>query len=502
VRCRRRRANRLPAANRRAAGSVRTARTPFDENRVVIVSRRLVRALATGLLAVVCLTGSPAAAGERLPDNDARDLGHLELAQVAAEVRAPRIDDWMTRPYLLGDWGGVRTKLRDLGVTLSLTFVSDVQGNPVGGEHHGFREFDDLGVDINLDLAKLVGLGGAQFHVSASSRSGSSLSREDIRNVFNVAQVCCGASYRLVDVYYEQSLFDDRLNVRLGRIAAGDEFLASPLYGTFVQNAFDGNPVGIFFNAPGMTAYPTATWGLRVRATPVPSAYVMAGLFNGDFSLNDPDKHGVDFSMRGPLFAIVEAGYRLNQDAGNAGLPGNYKIGAFYDDHTFPDLRRDVTGGPAVLSGLPRRTTRGNAGFYILVDQMVYREHGPGTPQGLTPFASLVVSPDDDVSTLPVFVNGGLVYQGLIPGRAQDKAAFGVAYGRFSGQLRRAQRDQQRLDPRIGVQDYELALEWTYVIQVTPWLQVQPDVQYIIRPGGIGKIPDALVLGFQFAVTF
>jgi len=32
------------------------------------------------------------------------------------------------------------------------------------------------------------------------------------------------------------------------------------------QNGFDGNPVGVFFNAPGMTAYPNATWGGLVRS--------------------------------------------------------------------------------------------------------------------------------------------------------------------------------------------------------------------------------------------
>jgi len=29
---------------------------------------------------------------------------------------------------------------------------------------------------------------------------------------------------------------------------------------------------------------------------------------------------------------------------------------------------------------------------------------------------------------------------------------------------------------------------------------VQPDLQYIINPGGTGKIPNALVLGFQLAL--
>jgi porin len=46
-----------------------------------------------------------------------------------------------------------------------------------------------------------------------------------------------------------------------------------------------------------------------------------------------------------------------------------------------------------------------------------------------------------------------------------------------------------------------VALELTYILQVSRWLQVQPDVQYIINPGGTGRIRDALVIGFQIAVN-
>jgi porin len=94
-----------------------------------------------------------------------------------------------------------------------------------------------------------------------SERFGTSLSKDYIGNVFNVQQVCCGETYRVVDLAYEQTLLDDRVEFRVGRIAAGDDFLVSPYDYVFVQNGFDGNPVGIFFNAPGMTAYPNATLG-------------------------------------------------------------------------------------------------------------------------------------------------------------------------------------------------------------------------------------------------
>src|SRR5207244_2959992 len=81
----------------------------------------------------------------------------------------------------------------------------------------------------------------------------------------------------------------------------------------FVQNGFDGNPVGIFFNAPGMTAYPNATWGARVKVRPTARTYVMGGVYNGDPSIRANAHHGVDFSMDGPLFAIGEVGYQRNR---------------------------------------------------------------------------------------------------------------------------------------------------------------------------------------------
>ena len=102
---------------------------------------------------------------------------------------------------------------------------------------------------------------------------------------------------------------------------------------------------------------------------------------------------------------------------------------------------------------------------------------------------------------MPFFANGGLVYQGLFSSRPNDTAAFGVAYGAFSSQLARSQRDARSAGSGAGIQKYEVALELTYIIQARRWLQVQPDLQYIINPGGTGKIPNALVLGFQLALT-
>ena len=38
--------------------------------------------------------------------------------------------------------------------------------------------------------------------------------------------------------------------------------------------------------------------------------------------------------------------------------------------------------------------------------------------------------------------------------------------------------------------------------QVAPWLSLRPNLQYVIRPGGTGEIPDAFVVGLYTRVTF
>jgi len=53
------------------------------------------------------------------------------------------------------------------------------------------------------------------------------------------------------------------------------------------------------------------------------------------------------------------------------------------------------------------------------------------------------------------------------------------------------------------VQSHETVLGLTYRLALLKSaLYVQPDLQYIFRPGGNGRISDALVLGAQVAVNF
>jgi len=431
------------------------------------------------VIVILCCT----AAVVRSEDISEAPAGTRSLAPLPFQLILPR-------EHLLGDWYGTRTWLEERGVTPTLTFVTDSLDNPSGGKEQGFTTANNVGLDLNFDLEKLGVLEGGAFLFSMSYRFGGSLSANYIHNVFTVQQVFGGETFRVVNLAYLQKLLDDRVELRLGRIGAGDDFLVSPYNYVFVRNGFDGNPVGIFFNSPGITAYPNDTWGALVKVRPTARTYIMGGVYNGDPSIRDNDKHGVDFSMDGPLFAIAEIAYQPNSLPGDRGLLANYKAGFWYDNSRFTDFNTS-------------EFARGNWGFYILFDQVLVRFREQESHRGFGIAGSFLVSPDQSVSQMPYFFTAALVTRGIFPSRPVDVAGLGVVFGHFSNDLQNSQERAQQLGSNVGVQQHEMVLELTYRLAfLRSALFFQPDLQYIIRPGATGRISDALVLGAQVGVNF
>jgi porin len=408
-------------------------------------------------------------------------------------------DDFRQK-YLFGDWLGTRSRLADEGIRPLAIFITDPFVNAAGGRRQGFSEYDLLGLDLLLDTDKLCGWPGGEFRIGFANNSGTSLSQKYVGNNFPVQLAdVADANPRLTYLRYAQSFFDDKLNVLFGRLTInsvyGEEFAGSQYFKAFTSVGFNLVPIGIFLNAPGAFGYPLATWGTRVKFEPVESLYAMVGCYNGDPEVKEGDRHGVDFSMRGPPFVISEIGYRWNYGKDTAGLPGNLKLGAYFNGG-----EAEVFGsGPA---GEPSDTVRARYGFYTVADQALIRWGDPAEKRHLGTFAAFLCAPDERVNQLPYFFDTGLVAYGFLPSRPRDFVGFGVAYGSYSGDLQRAEEIQAATDFAVGVQRWEMTLEWTYGCTVRPGLLVQPDLQYLINPGGNNAIANALAIGLNVVCNF
>jgi porin len=408
-------------------------------------------------------------------------------------------DDFRDK-YLFGDWLGARSKLASEGIRPLILFITDPFVNTTGGRRQGFSEYDLLAFDLHFDTDKLLGCPGGEFRIGCSNNSGVSLSRNFVGNNFPV-QLADVASpdFRMTYLNYTQSLWDDKLSIRFGRLTInsvyGEEFAGSQYFKAFTSVAFDLVPLGIFLNAPGAFGYPLTTWGARVKYEPTESCYAMVGCYNGDPEVKEGDRHGVDFTMRGPAFVIGEVGHRWNYGKDATGLPGNLKFGAYFNGGSAP-----VFGSG--LAGQPSESVTARYGFYVVGDQAILRWGDPAEKRHLGAFAALVCAPDQRVNMVPYFFDAGLVAYGFLPCRPRDFGAAGVAYGSYSGDLRLAEEIQALTNPTVAIQSWEMTVELSYGCTVKPGLLVQPSLQYLINPGGDKAVPNALAVGVNLVFNF
>ena len=396
--------------------------------------------------------------------------------------------------YLLGDWMGERTKLWEHGVKPKLLLISDAYGNPYGGKEQGFTSYSMFCADLKLDTEKLVNLPGGEFHIAFTVNFGNQLSEGVVGNVFPIqSSDVVPPGPRLTDLNYTQSLFDDKVSWRAGRVSIdslyGEEFAASAYFRSLTSVAFNAIPFAIFYNSPGAFGYPATTWGARVKVAPVEQFYAMAGLYNGDPEVGLGDRYGLDFTFDGPPFGIGEIGWRRNQAATDTGLPGNLKLGGF------------VLGG-SVPEYDSNNTSDGRFGAYAVADQALVRFGKPSSNRHLGVFGSLVVAPNEAVSPMPYYFSSGLVAYGPMECRPKDFVAFGLACGAYSSQLRSEQSSQQSAGTPVLPQLYGMTVELSYGIQVLPGLIIQPGAQMLVNPGGNPGTPSALALGVNAVVSF
>jgi len=192
----------------------------------------------------------------------------------------------------------------------------------------------------------------------------------------------------------------------------------------------------------------------------------------------DPDRPSrttIDLSEDEGVLSVFEASYEKN---GTKVVGGYWAYSGDFDHLTQTDGQ-----------GMPLQQD-GNDGFYFLAEQKVFSE-AADPDQGLSIFARYGTA-EDDVNQFKSYLGLGAVYTGLIPGRDEDQLGFAIASAENGSPYKRALAAGGSF-----TESRETNLELTYRAQVTPWLALQPNVQYVINPGTDPTLDDAVVVGLR-----
>ena len=436
-------------------------------------------------------------------------LGVLSLGSALADEAA--FSDTLT-----GDWGGARSALDGKGIDVSVTYTAEALRTLSGGAKQGTAFEGLVDISVDTDLEKLVGWRGATTHIRVFQihNAGGENAADYAGAISDPSNIDALATTRLFTAWFQQE-FGTVGSIRIGQLAADDDFFISDTAGGLINGTFGwGNNFAA--NLPsGGPGYPLATPGVRGQISVSENLSFLAAVFSGDPAgsrcyRDDPEAdpqacndRGTTFSFNGGALWFGEAQYLVNQGDDAPGLAAAYKVGAWYHTGRFADQRfgLDAAGlrvslaDPAVDGD---HMHDGNWGIYGVADQMIWR----GDASSVSFFLRGGVSPSNR-NLVSWYVDGGIGINGLFAGRDDDTLTFGIAHTHVSGDLSDLDRDVAFFSGTpYPVRSGETVLELSYAVQVAPWWVVQPDVQYIIRPGGGDPHPedDARRIGNAFLV--
>ncbi len=385
------------------------------------------------------------------------------------------------RRNLFGDWLGLRSFLEDRGIRVSLYYThywgSKARGGRQASGSQRHSGSGDLFILANLEKMGLIP--GAEIFMQVKNNYGKNINTKvaALSDPFDDADF--NEPFYIDQLWYQQSLFDQIFRFRLGYIDL-QTFLDRNAY----ANSEDKQFMSTLLDNNNATIPLKIGLGATLFVDPVDWLELVLGTVDADSKLLHTG-FGTAFDDFESLMVYFEAGLKTQGTAFFGSLPGKYRMGVFYDPRN-----KKIFGRKAPVTGLPV-TNGGDLGFYLSLDQMVYREGKEGS-QGLGVFLRYGYR-DPDMNRIAHFWSTGFQYQGLLPSRNEDACGFAVYSAIGSNRYRDA------VNPDFSG---ETGFELYYRIQWKKYFALTPDVQWIHNPGGLESREDALVVGVRGRIAF
>jgi porin len=399
------------------------------------------------------------------------------------------------------DAGGVRHGLAKAGIGFGGEYYGEFFANSGGVKQGG--EYDGaLHLYLNADMHRLGLWKGLCFYVDGFQLHGVSITAANLGSLIPVSGIEATPATRLFEIWFEQTMFNEKLSVKFGQIAVDTEFILSEGAAWFLSATYGWPPITAADLPNGGPAYPLSQPAVRVALSPTDQLTLMAAVYNGDPAgpncNGDPQRcndHGLEFRFDDPPLLFAEAAYKYKS--------GTVKLGGWNHFGTFENQRFDSGGALIAVTGNAGRPLDNNWGLYGVIDQWVWRMPGSEGSKGVAVFARVMGAPDDR-NLVDFYSDMGITFIGMIPGRPDDALAIGFAYVGISDTV-------HAFDVDLGLpvaRNYESAIEICYTMQLKPGWTLQPDFQYIWQPGGNTvdddgrRIEDAAVVGVRTVVSF
>ncbi len=357
---------------------------------------------------------------------------------------------------------------------MGFSWDGEIVNNYLGGRKKGIGYFGKFGINLSLSLKDVGVRNGGQFFIHAINVHGDTPTDRLIGDFQPISRNEAAPRSGLFELWYKQYFGNTTLIV--GQHDMNSSFGTSDIAGNSVHSAFGVFPSVAPNLGSAFSIYPRTMPGIYLRYNKT-NFSVNAALYSGASHPFSSDKHNLKWNLKDSGFFISEVQYHPSHNKLKSSM---YKLGLFKHTGRFPNVE---TGNA--------QTVKPGFGLYLIMDQPVFYENS-SSKEGLAIFAEATYFPGKQ-NLAENFVALGFEYQGLMPGREQDKLFFGF----LQTSLSNAVLTRTRLDEK-----HRSIIEINYLIEVGGGLSIKPDLQYIINPGANSGIDNALLSIIKMSYKF
>jgi len=392
--------------------------------------------------------------------------------------------------------------LQEYGVKFAATYIGETLGNVSGGLKRGAIYEGRLNLAVDVDLQKLAGIQQLTFHANAFQIHGQGLSRNNLQNFFVVSGIEALPTTRLYEAYFEKQWGDKVVSLKLGQLAADSEFFNTK-YTDVLTNASMGWPAITSIDLPsGGPSPPLAAMGARLLVNISTNLSVLGAVFDGDQAGPGPgdpqqrNRYGLNFRVNDPPLFLGQVQYAWNNEKGNPNPAGQIKLGGWRHLGDFADQRFDTNGlslTNPLSSGKPMMLS-GDVGGWAVLEQQIYKVP-KSDDRGIGVFMRLSAAPSDR-NLIDRYADAGIEIIGLSDKRPDDKFGIAVGYAHVSKRAQNLDADnRQFVAGDWPIRSFEGLVTAAYQYQIRDGWTAQPNIQYILHPGGGATLPAGPLAG-------
>lgn len=350
-------------------------------------------------------------------------------------------------------------------IRFEASYIGENMNNLRGGIKKGscYLGMANIMVSFFTENSKLWS--GGQFHVNASNTHGDTPSQDFIGDTQVASNIEAGNHTFLQELWYKHTL--GKHDITIGLQNLNNDF-ANTSHGALFINSSFGIHSTISNNIPA-PIYPLTAFGLSYTWHVGEQISWLASAYDGCPTDFDKNPYNLKWQLKKSDATLFVSEFQIPIML--RGYNGTLKTGLYSHYYLFENNVSDAT------------ECVNNYGFYMVADQSIWQKSENREKLGI--FLQMSISPSN-LNENNFYLGYGFTYNGIFSMYDKDVLGFAIAYA--------------KLNNSIG---HETSLELTYKTEINNHIFIQPDLQYIINPAGIGiRLQNSLEGTVRVGLTF